>query len=306
MRRYAINRILLGFVTIIGVSIIVFFASRLSGDVVHLLLPDDATKEDEMRLRAELGLDKPIPIQYLVFVKNVTQGNFGKSIRYRLPVVEVILKRLPATLELASAAFLLSILFGVPVGVISATRRDSASDKGGKIFALVGQSMPSFWLGIMAILVFSVWLRLLPTSGRGDMAHLILPATTLGWFSMASIMRITRSAMLDTMDSDFIKMARLKGNPEWVVIWKHGLRNALIPVVSMAGIQLAQLLGGAVIVEAVFGWPGLGSLILEAVYGRDYTLVQSGVLLTSCIFIFLNLTVDLLYGFIDPRIRYGK
>jgi len=305
MRRYAIKRILLGIVTIIVVSIIVFFASRLSGDVVHLLLPDDATKEDEIRLRAKLGLDKPIPIQYLVFVKNLTQGDFGESIRYRLPVVEVILKRLPGTLELASAAFLLSIVFGVPLGVISATRRDSASDKAGKIFALIGQSMPSFWLGIMAILVFSVWLQLLPTSGRGDMEHLILPATTLGWFSVASIMRITRSAMLDTMDSDFIKMARLKGNSERIVVWKHGLRNALIPVVSMAGIQLAQLLGGAVIIEAVFGWPGLGSLILEAVYGRDYTLVQSGVLLTSMIFISLNLIVDLLYGFIDPRIRYG-
>lgn len=305
MRRYAIKRILLGIATIIGVSIIIFFVSRLSGDVVHLLLPEDATKEDEIWLRAKLGLDKPIPIQYLVFVKNVARGDFGESIRYRRPAMEVVLKRLPATFELTTAAFLFSVFLGLPLGVLSATRRDLWMDRAGKIFALMGQSMPSFWLGIMAIIFFSVWLRLLPTSGRGGIAHLILPATTLGWFSVASIMRITRSSMLDTMDSDFIKMARLKGNPEWVVVWKHSLRNALIPVVSLSGVQLAQLLGSAVITEAVFGWPGLGSLILEAVYARDYALVQSGVLVISIIFISLNLTVDLLYGFIDPRIRYG-
>lgn len=305
MRRYALKRIFLGIITIIGVSIILFVASRLSGDVTYLLLPEDATKEDEAKLRAELGLDKPIPVQFLIFVGNVTRGKFGDSIRYRSPALELVFQRLPATFELGATAFLLAICIGLPIGVISATRRNSFGDIWGKLFALIGQSMPGFWLGIMSILIFAVKLNWLPTSGRGGIAHIILPATTLAWYSTASIVRLTRSAMLEILDSEYIKTARLKGNRERVVIWKHALRNALIPVVSLAGIQLGILLGGVVITESVFGWPGLGSLILDGVYSRDYSLVQAGVLVTSTIYITLNLIVDLLYGVIDPRIRYN-
>jgi peptide/nickel transport system permease protein len=304
MGRYVLKRILLGILTIIGVAIIIFVVSRLSGDVTYLLLPENATAEEEAMLRANLGLDKPVPIQFLIFVRNALMGDFGKSIRYGRPAFELVIGRLPATIELAGPAFLMSIFLGLPIGVISATRRGSYWDTFGKLFALIGQSMPSFWIGIIAILIFSVRLGWLPTSGRGGIRHLILPVCTLAWFTVASIVRLTRSSMLEVLDSEYVKMARLKGNPEWVVIWKHSLRNALIPVVSLAGLQLAYLLGGVVVTEAVFGWPGLGSLILDGVYGRDYTLVQVGVLVTSTIYILLNLIVDLLYGIIDPRIRY--
>lgn len=305
MRRYALKRIFLGIITIIGVSIILFVISRLSGDVTYLLLPEGATKEDEVALRAELGLDKPIPVQFLIFVRNVTRGKFGDSIRYRRPALELVFERLPATFELGATAFLLAICFGLSIGVISATQRNSFGDMWGKLFALIGQSMPGFWLGIMSILIFAVKLNWLPTSGRGGIPNIILPATTLAWYSTASIVRLTRSAMLEILDSEYIKTARLKGNREQIVIWKHALRNALIPVVSLAGIQLGILLGGVVITESVFGWPGLGSLILDGVYSRDYSLVQAGVLVTSTIYITLNLIVDLLYGVIDPRIRYS-
>jgi len=305
MRRYALRRILLGILTVIIVSMIIFVASRLSGDVTYLLLPEDATKEEVARLRAELGLDKPLPIQYYYFAKNALKGDFGKSYRYtNRQAMEIILERLPATVQLAFMAFSMSIIGGLLLGVLSATKRDTFLDTLAKVFAIFGQAMPGFWLGIMMILIFAVVLGWLPTSGRGGIRHLIMPAITLAWFSVASILRLTRSAMLDVLDSEFIKMARLKGNPEWLVIWKHALRNALIPVVAMSGLQLAHLLGGVVIAETIFGWPGLGSLILEGVYSRDYALVQAGVFIISVIFITINLLVDLVYGVIDPRIRY--
>jgi peptide/nickel transport system permease protein len=305
MRRYALKRILLGILTVLLVSMIVFAASRLSGDVVYLLLPQDATKEEVASLRAKLGLDKPLPIQYLYFLKGAVQGDFGKSYRYtNRQAIEVVMERLPATIQLAFSAFIISIIFGLLLGVFSATRRDSLTDTGAKLFALIGQSMPSFWVSIMAVLIFAVKLGWLPTSGQGGLKYLILPATTTAWFSIASILRLTRSSMLDVLDSEYIKMARIKGNPNYLIIWKHALRNAFIPVAAMAGIQLAQLLGGVVIAETIFNWPGLGSLILEGVNSRDYALVQAGVLVISVTFVTINLAVDLVYGFIDPRIRY--
>jgi peptide/nickel transport system permease protein len=305
MRRYALRRVVLGIITIIVVSMIIFIASRLSGDVTYLLLSEDATKEEVTRLRTKLGLDKPLPVQYFYFLKGAVRGDFGVSYRYtNRPAMEVILERLPATAELAFVAFSMSVIGGLLLGVLSATKRDTFLDTLGKTFALIGQAMPGFWLGVMAILVFSVKLGWLPTSGRGGIPHLIMPSVTLAWFSIASILRLTRSTMLDVLDSEYIKTARLKGNSEWIVIWKHALRNALIPVVAMSGIQLAQLLGGVVIAETIFSWPGLGSLILEGVFSRDYALVQAGVFLISVIFISCNLIVDLVYGIIDPRIRY--
>lgn len=305
MRRYALKRVILGIITVIVVSMIIFVASRLSGDVTYLLLPEDATKEEVAWLRAKLGLDRPLPVQYLYFIKGAVQGDFGKSYRYtNREAMEVILERLPATAELAFVAFAMSIIAGLLLGVLSATKRDTFFDTLGKLFALVGQAMPGFWLGVMAILIFSVKLGWLPTSGRGGISHLIMPSASIAWFSVASILRLTRSTMLDVLDSEYIKTSRLKGNSEWVVIWKHGLRNALIPVVAMSGIQLAHLLGGVVIAETIFSWPGLGSLILEGIYSRDYALVQAGVFVISIIFITCNLVVDLVYGIIDPRIRY--
>lgn len=305
MRRYALRRILLGILTVLLVSLIVFVASRLSGDVVYLLLPQDATEEEVASMRAKLGLDKPLPLQYFYFLKGAVKGDFGKSYRYtNRQAIEVVLERLPATIQLAFAAFAISITCGLILGVFSATRRDTLSDTFTKLFALIGQSMPGFWVSIMAILIFAVKLGWLPTSGQGGLKHLILPATTTAWFSIASILRLTRSSMLDVLDSEYIKMARIKGNPRHVIIWKHALRNALIPIVAMAGIQLAHLLGGIVIAETIFSWPGLGSLILEGVNSRDYALVQAGVLVISVTFVTVNLAVDLVYGFIDPRIRY--
>jgi peptide/nickel transport system permease protein len=304
MRRYAVKRLLLGLITLIGVSIIVFVAVRLSGDPALLLASPDATQEELQKIRVELGLDKSVPVQYFVFIKNSFQGDFGRSTRYRRGALELVLNRLPATMELAVLAFCISISIGLTFGVISVTKPGSWLDFSGKTFASLGQAMPEFWIGIMAVLIFSVKLGWLPTSGRGGVQHLILPSFTLGWFSAASIMRLTRSAMLKVMGSEYIKTARLKGNPERVVVWRHALRNALIPVVAMGGMQLGRLLGGAVIVETVFGWPGLGQLILDGVYARDYSIVQAGVFITSGIFILLNLIVDLTYGIIDPRIRY--
>ena len=304
MRRYILKRILLGIVTLIGVSMIIFIAARLSGDVALLLAPQDATDAEVQSIRVRLGLDKPIPVQYYVFIKNAIRGDFGESIRYKRPAVEVVMSRLTATVELVGTSFFIAIIIGILLGTTSATRRGSWLDQSGKLFALFGQAMPGFWVGIMAILVFSVTLGLLPTSGRGGISHLILPASSMAWYSIASTMRVTRSSMLDVLDSEYIKMARSKGAPEGLVVWKHALKNALIPVVGLGGMQLANIIGGAVIIESIFSWPGLGSLIVDAVYSRDYPLVQAGVFFISAFLITLNLVVDLLYGFIDPRIRY--
>jgi peptide/nickel transport system permease protein len=304
MLRYFLKRLLAGFICLLGVSIIIFVAVRLSGDVTDLLLPEDATQEDFARLRAELGLDKPIPVQYVIFLKNACQGNFGRSTRWMRPALELVLTRLPATFELGMVAFLFAISLGLLAGVTAATHRGKWIEQVVRLGALCGQSMPSFWIGIMLMLIVGVQLHLLPTSGRGGFSHIILPAITLGAFSMASQSRLTRSSMLNVLGADYIKMARLKGNPERTVIWKHALKNASIPIVTLAGFQLADVIGRAVIVETVFAWPGLGKLIIDAVYARDYAVVQAGVGLLSTIYVFINIGVDLLYGFLDPQIRY--
>ncbi len=291
-------------ICLIGVSLIIFTAVRLSGDVTELLLPEDATKEDFARLRAELGLDKPIPVQYIIFLKQAVRGNFGQSTRFNRPAMELVLGRLTGTLQLASFAFLIAITFGLLAGVTSARKRGSPLDIIVRLSALFGQSMPSFWLGLMFILIVAVWLGLLPTSGRGGFQHMILPGLTLSLYSIAAISRLTRSAMLNVLGSDYIKMARLKGCSEGRVIWKHALKNAAIPVVTLAGMQMAQVIGYGVIVETVFAWPGIGKLIVDAVFTRDYAVVQAGVSLLSAIYIIINIGVDLLYGVFDPQIRY--
>lgn len=304
MRRYILKRIILAIITLVFVSIIVFVAARLSGDVALLLAPEDATEEELQAIRVEHGLDKPIPVQYYVYVRNALKGDFGQSIKYEQPAIRLIFDRIPATLQLGSVAFAVSLLMGILLGIVSSTRRNSWLDWCGKIFAMLGQSIPAFWLGIMLILLFGVNLGWLPTSGRGGIANMVMPVFSMAYFTIAGNMRMTRSAMLEIMDSEYVKMARIKGNPERVVIWKHALRNALIPVVAMAGMGLAMMVGGQVIIESIFRWPGVGSLMVDAIFYRDYTLVQAGVLVISTAIVTINLLVDLSFVIIDPRIKY--
>jgi ABC-type dipeptide/oligopeptide/nickel transport system permease component len=303
MRRYLLGRVLQTLLSMLVVISIVFVLTRLSGNPIHLLLDVNATERDQEILTRYLGLDRPLPVQYAIYVKNLARGDLGQSILSRRPVVEHIWERLPATVELGFVAMFLSLLIGVPLGVYSAVRRGGIMDGAARVFAVLGQSMPTFWLGLMLILFFGVVLGLLPAGGRGGLEHLILPAFTLGYFTSAAILRLTRSAMLEVLGSDYIKFARLKGLHEQVVLWKHGLKNALLPVVTFAVMLFVQFLGGAVVTETVFAWPGLGRLILESITTRDYPIVQAGVLVLSALYLTGNLFVDVLYSYLNPRIR---
>jgi len=305
MGRYLVGRVLQTLLSMLVVISIVFFLTRLSGNPINLLLDVNATERDQEILTRHLGLDKPLPVQYGIYVKNILLGDFGTSILTRRPVTEHVRERLAATLELGFVAMLLSVLIGIPLGMYSAVRRGGPMDTGARVFAVLGQSMPTFWLGLMLILFFGVVLGVLPAGGRGDFSHLILPAFTLGYFTSAAILRLTRSSMLEVLGSDYIKFARLKGLHEQVVLWKHGLRNALLPVVTFAVMLFVQFLGGAVVTETVFAWPGLGRLILESITTRDYPIVQAGVLVLSGLYLAGNLMVDLLYSYLNPRIRHG-
>lgn len=269
------------------------------------MMPDDATEEDYEIMRRQLGLDKPIYVQYYKFVTGVFQGDFGTSLRWDRPCMSLIIERMPATLQLAVCALAFSWFFGITVGALSAIKPNGLIDRFGKLVAILGQSMPTFWVGLLFMFTFSVRWNILPTSGRGGLEHLIMPSITLGWFTMASMTRMTRSAMLDVMDSEFIKMTRIKGLPELLVIIKHGFKNAMIPVLTLGSLQVGILLGGSVVIETIFSWPGLGRLMVDSVFTRDFPLVQACVIVTSTIFISINLFVDIAYGYVDPRIRYG-
>lgn len=305
MLGFLIRRLGLAVVTVFGVSVIVFLCARLSGDVTLLLVPMDATEADIAQTRARLGLDASIWVQYGKFAAAALQGDFGESIKYQRPALPLVLERLPATVELALAAFALSVVVGIGLGSLAARRRGGMVDGLTRLLAMLGQSMPHFWIGIVLILVFAVNLKWLPSSGRGGVEHLVMPAATLALFGVAAVMRVTRSAMLEQLGADYIRYLRAKGVGEAGVVWKHALRNALIPVVAISGVLLGNLIGGAVIIETVFSWPGLGSLIVESVFGRDYPVIQTAVFLTSVFLVLLNLAVDLLFGVIDPRIRHG-
>ena len=305
MWSYLAGRLLQTALSMLVVVSIVFVLTRLSGNPIYLLLDVNATQQDQEILARHLGLDKPLPVQYGIYVTNLAMGDFGNSIISRRPVVEHIWERLPATVELGFVAMFLSVLIGVPLGMYSAVRRGGPMDSGARVFAVLGQSMPTFWLGLMLILFFGVVLGVLPAGGRGTIWHLILPAFTLGYFTSAAILRLTRSAMLEVLGSEYIKFARLKGLHEQVVLWKHGLRNALLPVVTFAVLLFVQFLGGAVVTETVFAWPGLGRLILESITTRDYPIVQAGVLVLSALYLTGNLCVDLLYSYLNPRIRHA-
>ncbi len=304
MQRYILGRILQAFVCLFAVGTIVFILSRLSGDPLVMMLPKDATPEEFQAMRVHLGLDKPYIVQYVVFITSMMHGDFGRSIRYEQPAMSLVLERFPATLELTVVAMAIALLIALPVGILAAVKKGSIFDTVGKVAALAGQSMPIFWVGIMLMWLFAVVLRILPPFGRGGIENLILPSVTLGWFVNATLMRVGRSSMLDVLDSEYIKLARVKGVPERMVILKHALRNASIPILTIIGMQFAQLLRGAIITETVFAWPGLGRLAVSAIYSRDFPLVQAAVIFMAFIFITMNLIVDILYAYVDPRIRY--
>ena len=290
---------------IVGITIIVFLITNVFGDPVALLLDPLATREEADILRKELGLDRPFYIQYLAFFGNVLRGDFGESLQARVPAMGLVLQHLPATIELTVASMAFMLLVGLPMGVLSATRPSSLVDRAGQMIALVGQAAPNYWLGVMAILVFGVKLKMLPISGRGGLEHLILPALTLGTFGMAAVMRLTRSAMLDVLGKEYVSAARTRGFPEHLVVLKHALRNALIPVLTYVGQLLATLLGGAVITETIFAWPGVGRLAIQAISSNDFRVVQAVVIVASAVFILVNLLVEILYSWIDPRISHN-
>jgi len=296
-------KILRALVAVWLVTTVVFVVMRLSGDPVPLLLPPDAPTSEIMRVRHELGLDRSLPVQYAVFIGNALRGDFGRSIHFRQPALDVVRGYLGASVELGLTAFVFAALAAVPIGLISALRRNSLLDHAAMAVALVGQAAPTFFLGILFILLLSLKADLFPTGGRGTARNLVLPALTLGAFAMASIARLTRSAVLEVLRADYIRTARAKGLAEVVVVAKHTLRNAALPIVTITGLQFGTLLGGAVVTETVFAWPGIGRLAIQSIYNRDYPVVQCTVFLSAVMFIVINFAIDLLYGALDPRVR---
>jgi len=308
MSGYLYRRFFQSIIIIIGISMAVFLISRLTGDPVSIMVDFDTPKEDREVLRKELGLDKPIPIQYLIFLKGVIRGDFGTSIRYEEPAIDLVLQRIPATLRLLVFTLFWALIFAIPIGIISALKRNSIFDLIGMTSTFLGQSIPSFWLGIMMIMIIGVHFRLLPISGYGggDVAHIIMPAMTLGAFEMASFARITRSSMLEVLDMDYIQTARAKGLRESLVVIKHALRNALIPIITIMGLHVALLMGGAVITEQIFAYPGVGWLAVQSIYNRDFPVVQAIVMVVSIGVVATNFLIDIIYTIIDPRIRYDR
>lgn len=307
MGAYIRRRLIQSVVVVWGVSVLVFFLLRLApGDPVSLLLVESASPEQVADAKAKWGLDKPIPVQYAVFLGRALRGDLGDSLFFQQPAIEVLMERMPATLQLSAAALLFSLSVAIPIGMLSALKRDTFWDYLGTGLAMLGQAIPPYWLGIMLILVFSVALGWFPTSGRGTLSHLVLPAITLGSVLMALVTRLVRSGMLDVLGEDYVRTARAKGLRERSVIVRHALRNILIPLVTVIGLQLGALFGGAVITESIFAWPGVGRLALQSINARDYPMVQASVLVISVVYVFLNLAVDLLYVYLDPRIRYNR
>ena len=306
MIAYILRRLFHGAFSIVGASVVVFVISRLSGDPVLLMLPVEAPPDVIAAMRERLGLDKPLVTQYLIFAGNALMGDFGESYRWGRPALELILDRAPATIQLSLAAMAFALAISLPFGVLSAVHRGTWIDGAGKGFAMLGQAMPNFWVGLILILVFAIHLNWLPAYGHGTAGHLILPAIALGWYPVAAMTRIIRSGMLDVLDSDYIRMGRAVGAPERTLIWKYALRNAAIPLVTVMGVYFASMLGGAFVVEVVFAWPGLGRTVVEAVFARDFPVVQAGVMFAAVMFVAANLIVDLSYGLIDPRIRHDR
>lgn len=305
MQRYILVRFLQSLLALWVMSMIVFSLARMTGDPLDVLLPLEAGDEERERVAQHWGLDRPLYIQYFVFLGKAMQGDFGMSWKWQgHTAMGLVVERLPATLQLGGTAIAISIILALPFGVLTAVWKDTLFDSVGKVVALLGQSLPSFWLGIVLMWIFAVTLGWLPTSGRGTWQHMILPAVTLGWFQVAAMMRLVRSSMLDVLDSEFVKLTRVKGLPEWRVIWKHCLRNAAIAPLTYFAITAGVLITGSVVIESVFAWPGTGLLAIDAVRARDFQVVQAIVIIFAAVFIMTNLMVDILYAYIDPRIRY--
>lgn len=305
MTAYVARRIAQTVVVVFGVSVLAFGMMFLTGDPTMVMAGENWTRQQVDEFRHQMGFDRPWLEQYGTFVTHAVRGDFGMSIRQQQPVFQLIIVRVPATLELAGTAMAITIAVGIPLGMQAAMHRNTALDRGAMGLALLGQSMPVFWLGLLLVLVFSVWLGWFPVAGRGGLAHLVLPGLTLGLFSLAYTARITRSAMLDVLYTDYLRTARSKGLAERRVLVRHALRNALVPVITVLGLQFGGLLGGAVITETIFAWPGVGRLVLQAIQGKDLPLVQAAVFLLAVMFVALNLCVDLLYVWIDPRVRFA-
>ncbi len=304
MSTFVARRFLQVIPVLICITLVTFILVRLTGDPVALMLPLDSPPEAIQRLRHELGFDRPVYIQYLVFITNALRGDLGISARYREPVLTLFLERVPATLELGGAALGLSILVGIPVGILTAVKRNSWLDTFVRFAALFGQAVPIFYLGLILMMVFAVQLRLLPTGGRGTWQHLVLPTLTLSTYLVALITRFTRGAMLDVLSQDYVRTARAKGLSETSVLSRHVLKNAMIPVVTVIGLQVGNVLAGAVITETVFAWPGVGRLMVTAIMTRDFSVVQGTVAILALVFVLVNLVVDLAYGWLDPHVRY--
>ena len=307
MLKYILKRLFYAFLTVLGVATVVFLLQHLSGDPVTLILPPEASSPQEIaRLRAAMGLDKPLYVQYGLFLSGLLHGDLGYSYRQGAPALALALSRVPATFQLALSGMLVACTIGITAGMFAATKRDTIIDRIVMSVALVGQAMPVFWTGILFIIVFSVKLKWLPAIGNGGFQSLIMPALAIGGYSAARIARMTRSSMLEVLRMDYIRTARGKGLREKSVIVKHCFRNALIPIVTVLGLEFAGLMGGTVITESVFAWPGVGRLAVAAILGRDYPVVQAVVLIVSTIFVLINLGVDLLYGYLDPRISVSS
>ena len=305
MQRFILRRLAQSVVLLFVLALIIFALARVSGNPADLLLREDATQEDRAHLLRALGLDRPVHEQLYLFLAGVVRGDLGESIRYRKPAAEVFFERLPNTLQLLPLAMVGALLVAIPLGVLAAVYRGTMVDRISSAIAVLGIATPSFWLGIVLIYVFSIKLGLLPSSRMGGPSHYVLPAITLGLFLVAGMMRLVRSSLLEVMGSEFVKLARLKGLSQTVVIWKHCLRNALIPVTTLFGVYFALLITGAIVTETVFAWPGVGRLTYEAVIFRDYPLLQAVILLKAVIVLGVNLGVDILYAYLDPRVRYA-
>jgi peptide/nickel transport system permease protein len=304
MVRFIVVRLIQTIIALLGISILIFGLVRLSGDPVNLFRTPTSTPEEIENIRVHLGLDKPLPQQYWIFLKGVVQGDLGYSYQKKRPVTEMIGDALPNTIRLDVSSFALSMLMSLLLGVLAATHRDSWIDNFVKFLAVLGQALPGFWLAIMSIWVFASVLGVLPAFGTQSIANYVLPVGTLSMFLLPGMMRLVRSSMLDVLDSEYIKLARIKGLPERIIIWKHALRNALIAPLTVAGMLFGLLIAGTVIIEQVFAWPGIGRLDYDAMIARDFPIVQGVTLMIAALILLINLLVDITYAYIDPQIRY--
>lgn len=303
MKRYVIGRVFSGILVIFLALTAVFFMLRLSGDPVLLFAPMDTSRQDMEAIRERMGFNDPLLIQYGRFMQDAVQLDFGNSSRERRPAMEVVTDRLPATLQLGAAALAISVLIGIPLGILSAVKHGSGWDKLARILAVLGQAIPGFWLGVILIMFFSVNLGWLPTSGRGSWEHIIMPAVTLSAFSMARYARLTRSTFIDVLGQDYIRTARAKGLTQNLILWRHAFKNASVSLITMTGLEIGNLIAGAVVVEQVFAWPGMGRVMVQSLLNRDFAVVTAAVVLFAAMYTLANLIADLAYGWVNPTVR---